>query len=405
MSNWKNLFGLSLIVVIVFGVLLSRTEAEDSAITRVDRPDLPATPYNYSDIDLPIHLAFIINNIPADNLITDEGATLGRVLFYDKRLSGNNTTSCASCHLQSLSFADVGATSVGFAGARTTRNSMGLANNRYFQSGDYFWDNRVDSLEELVLLPITDHIEMGSDMPSLLTELSAESYYQDLFDDVFGSAEITEERISLALSQFVRSMVSYQSKYDIEFSNGFAGFTASEERGRRLFQIEAQCGICHNTDAQILLSPRNNGLDLIYRDNGVGTITGSQYDMGLFKPPSLRNIELSAPYMHDGRFDTLEDVIDHYSTGVQNHPNLDAFIPPNGFNFSNTQKTDLLNFLLTLTDDTFTTDPKFSDPFVEVPTAVQIQQISVVKTNKLMVLTIIVLALATFSLTIRRKNR
>ena len=327
-------------------------------------PILPAIPFNYSNITYPIHLATMYDNIPPDNPITDDGATLGRVLFYDTRLSANNQTACASCHFQDMGFSDSGASSVGFAGLTTRRTSMGLANLRYFQPDQFFWDTRADSLEDLILLPIQDHIEMGSTLDGVVAELSATSFYPTLFTNAFGTPEVTAERIAMAVSQFLRSMVSYQSKYDEGVPLNFSNFTAQEEFGRQLFEVSSlRCGLCHTTETQILLGPRNNGLDIVYEDNGLGEITGNPFDDGLFKPPTLRNIAVTGPYMHDGRFATLTEVIEHYSSGVQPHPNLDGFLPPGGFNLNATQKAALIAFLNTLTDNQFMTDEKFSDPF------------------------------------------
>lgn len=327
-------------------------------------PLLPLIPFNYSNITYPLHLAAISQNIPIHNPITDDGATLGRVLFYDKRLSANNQTACASCHHQASGFVDGRPTSLGFTGLNTRRTSMGLANLRYFQPDQFFWDTRADTLEALALLPIADQIEMGSTLNGVIAELNATSFYPALFTNAFGTPEITAERIAMALSQFLRSLVSYQSKYDAGVPINFSNFTPQEEMGRQLFEGAAlRCALCHTTETQLLLAPRNNGLDLIYSDNGLGEITGSPYDNALFKPPTLRNVALTAPYMHDGRFQTLAAVIEHYSSGIQPHPNLDAFLPAGGFNLSPTQKAALVAFLHTLTDTQFTNEAKFSDPF------------------------------------------
>lgn len=327
-------------------------------------PVLPPIPFNYSNITYPLHLAVMYNNIPPGNPITDDGATLGRVLFYDRRLSANNQTACASCHFQDMGFSDSGRTSEGFAGLNTRRTSMGLANLRYFQADHFFWDTRADTLEDLILLPIQDHIEMGSTLEGVVAELSATSFYPPLFANAFGTPEVTPERIALAVSQFLRSMVSYQSKYDVGVPINFSNFTPQEQLGRQLFEVNLPCALCHTTETQILFGPRNNGLDVVYADNGLGEITGNPFDNGLFKPPTLRNVALTGPYMHDGRFATLAEVLDHYSSGIQPHPNLDGFLPPGGFNLGPTQKAAIIAFLHTLTDAQFITDEKFSDPFV-----------------------------------------
>lgn len=335
-------------------------------------PDLPDSPFEYANIDLPAH--FLDNDIldadntPTNNPITNEGATLGRVLFYETLLSANNSVSCASCHQQENGFSDPLALSVGFEGGLTGRNSMGLANARYYEPENFFWDERAATLEEQVLLPIQDEIEMGLTLDEMVSKLEAASYYEPLFASAFGSSEITSERVSLALSQFIRSMVSYQSKYDEGVAQNFDNFTREERQGRNIFNGQARCENCHETDLQIADETFNNGLDAVTIDEGAGNAE--------FKVPSLRNIELTGPYMHDGRFATLEEVVDFYDSGVQAHPNLDrdlrnggggggggGNVNPRRLNLDDDEKEALVAFLKTLTDTSFTTDPRFSDPF------------------------------------------
>jgi cytochrome c peroxidase len=339
---------------------------------------LPASPPNYANPALPpIFLAQPIlgqDNTPANNAVTNAGATLGRVLFYDKRLSLNQTIACASCHRQEHGFSDPRKFSVGFEGGLTGRNSMGLTNARWYQRRAFFWDERAATLEDQVLQPIQDAVEMGMTLPSLITRLGAEPYYSTLFTNAFGTSTVTTDRISKALAQFVRSIVSTQSKYDIGRGSGFANFTAQENLGRQIFigQVgDATCSACHGTDnfvpgGQI----HNNGLENPYVDKGLGAISGRPQDEGLFKVPSLRNIELTAPYMHDGRFATLEEVVEFYNSGLVSHPNLSPPLrdPPPGngplrLNLTPAQKAALVAFLKTLTDTSVTTDGKFSDPF------------------------------------------
>jgi cytochrome c peroxidase len=288
------------------------------------------------------------------------------VLFYDTRLSANDTIACASCHLQAVGFSDQARLSVGFEGGTTRRNSMGLTNARFFQGDLFFWDTRAASLEALVLEPIQDPIEMGSSLPALIAELEAESFYPPLFEAAFGSANITEERIAKAVAQFIRSLVSAESKFDQGYAVNFINFTPQERQGMDLFQSRRLgCNICHITDTQILNEALNNGLDRIYLDNGVGEITGNRGDDGKFKPPSLRNVAVTAPYMHDGRIDTLEAVIEHYSSGVKAHPNRSPFVPIGGFRLNAQEKAALVAFLKTLTDEQFLRDVRFSDPFLQ----------------------------------------
>ena len=342
--------------------------------------NLPATYFNYANINLPGH--FLDNqlqnedNTPNNNPITDEGATLGRVLFYDKKLSANNTISCASCHSQENGFSDSNILSIGFDGGLTGRNSMGLSNAKFYQNGRFFWDERAETLEDQVLMPIQDAVEMGLTLDELVSKVAAEDYYRILFTRAFGDENVTSERISFALAQFIRSMVSYESKFDegMAVTNNpqatFPNFTASENLGKNLFfSNRTRCNDCHDTNAMVGDAPRNNGLDAMLTDLGVGGVTGNNGDRGEFKTGSLRNIELTGPYMHDGRFATLGEVIDHYDTGVQNSPDLDNRLRVNGgqvrrLNLTAAERQGLIDFLLTLTDNNFISDEKYSDPFI-----------------------------------------
>ena len=348
---------------------------------------LPTTPFNYSAPVLP--LSFTVNpilaqdNTPLANLTSDLGATLGRALFYDKRLSTNQTVSCSSCHQQAHGFSDPRKLSVGFNGGLTGRNSMGLSHARWYQRRHFFWDERANTLEDQVLQPIQNATEMGMTLDTLTNRLAAEPYYTNLFANTFGSTAITSDRISRALAQFVRSIVSVRSKYDTGVSNNFSNFTAQENLGRQIFlgQVSnppnppATCAACHGTD-NFVPGPvlNNNGLEFPYVDLGVGGITGNQVDNGKFKVPSLRNIELTAPYMHDGRFATLEEVVEFYDHGVVDNPNLSPPLrlpPPPGqtvgpvrsLNLTQPQKAALVAFLKTLTDLNLAADGKYSDPF------------------------------------------
>jgi cytochrome c peroxidase len=316
-------------------------------------------------------VVIMVDNTPRDNPVTDAGATLGRVLFYDTRLSGSNTVACASCHQQSRAFSDSNRFSKGHEGKLTDRNAMALVELRYYPRGRFFWDERAKSLEEQVLIPIQSKSEMGQDLTKLVVILAKDENYPELYRKAFGDPEITLQRTAKALAQFLRSMVSYQSRYDEGRSHStsvredFDNFTAEENRGKSLFL--ANCATCHlpqGQDAHFIMDrPLNNGLDADFKntDGGVGDITLNSSELGLFKSPSLRNVELTAPYMHDGRLATLEAVLDHYSQDVKNHPNLDgrARRP----NLSKAEKAALVAFLKTLTDSRFIADPKYSDPF------------------------------------------
>ena len=363
----------------------------------IDVPVLPSTPFDYVTIRLPAHLKRSalaeIDSTPRDNPLTNAGATLGRVLFYDTQLSRNDTVSCASCHLQRTAFSDPRKRSVGFAGGKTTRNAMNLANLRFANlqghRPGFFWDERAATLEAQVLMPIQDEIEMGMTLPQLETRIARLPWYPGLFKAAFGAQQVTSDRIARAVAQFMRSMVSMNAKFDRaapvdgDYSQEFTGFTEQEQLGRSLFfdgvdgVAEHGCAHCHIPPTFGMTKAQNNGLALKYEDPGLGKLKRrpndpfTPSDDGKFKAPSLRNIELTSPYMHDGRFDTLAEVVEHYNRGVHPHVNLGlAFEEGNtdrktlGFDFTIKQKTALIAFLKTLTDHTFVKDPKFSDPFI-----------------------------------------
>ena len=339
--------------------------------------NLPATPYRYANVELPAYFTQPgrnQDNTPPDNPLSDHGATLGRVLFYDKRLSANHTTSCASCHVQAHAFADPKPFSRGFHGARTDRRAMPLVNVRYYERARFFWDERAGNLEEMVLLPIQSRIEMGQDLKALVDTLARDARYPVLFARAFDDPEITGHRIGRALAQFVRSIVSYQSRYDEgrarahSAQDDFDNFTRQENRGKALFM--RNCGTCHMKNGNehfFVPTPGNTGLRGTdpAADGGVGDATLRPADLGSFKSPSLRNVEVTAPYGHDGRFATLGDLIDHYSDNPIRDPNLGYMIPVGPLNFTASEKAALIAFLKTLTDRTLLTDPRFSNPFME----------------------------------------
>jgi cytochrome c peroxidase len=360
---------------------LSTTQGPEPGTPATARTlELPEAPYRYADLDLPAHFrtefARRFDNSPEDNPVTDHGATLGRVLFYDTRLSANQKVSCGTCHPQKNAFADPNRFSKGFAGQSTDRHAMSLVNLRFVPRGRFFWDERGESLEEAVLLPIRNKVEMGQDLTRVVEILGKDEKYAGLFGKAFGDGKVTQERIGKALAQFLRSMVSCRSKYDAGLAkvssvrDDFPNFTVQENRGKALFV--SNCAVCHLPGPDVnffMIAPANNGLDTDYKttDGGVGDITLHPRDVGRFKSPSLRNVEHTAPYMHDGRFDTLEKVIDHYSKGMKPHPNLDARLrQPDSvrhLHFTDSERAALDAFLRTLTDHAFLADPKFSDPW------------------------------------------
>ena len=368
---------------------------EEHSLVRV--LELPETPYNYSKVDWPPHFASVIDrfdNTPADNPITDHGATLGRVLFYDPSLSADGTVSCGSCHKQELGFTDDRRLSVGIDGQQVDRNSMSLVNARFYQRGRFFWDERARKLEQQVLMPIENPKEMGHSLDALEVQLAKDPLYTPLFNKAFGDPEVNRERIAKALAQFIRSIVSYQAKYDVgaaqvrRIDRDFPNFTQEENLGKRVFLGRGNCASCHLGNAlpfnpnlpddpvrrgprQIafftMSRPAVNGIDADTEDAdpGVGGANGGDLDRGAFKSPSLRNLAVTGPYMHDGRFATIDRVIEHYNWSVRPHPNLDGRVRfmIDGIALPETQKVALAAFLETLTDHAVLTDPKYSNPF------------------------------------------
>lgn len=387
--------------------------SETDVLAALPHPELPVDPFDYA-VGLPathesVNLRFVDSAAGAP--ITDELATLGRVLFYDRRLSQNGEISCASCHIQSESFSDPAQFSSGFEGELTVRNSMPLLNLRWFPGEVMFWDGRADSIEEQALMPIQDMVEMGLTLDELETRVADAAYYPPLFQDAFGDEDVTSERIASAIAAFVRSIVSFDSKFDAAIAETgtvfgtFPNYTAEEQLGKEIFFGEhndltrGSCSTCHmfanpagflppegapgapppgapEPDNLAIIQPLflvNNGL-FDDDDGGLGDVTGASDDDGKFKSPSLRNVALTAPYMHDGRFDTLEEVVAHYSEGVGAHPNLDPqlidFFGINDdgddvlqFDLSEAEQQAVIAFLHTLTDESVLTEERWSDPF------------------------------------------
>ena len=328
---------------------------KDTAYTREALPpNLPETTFDYKQLNA---APGTISPIVLDE-IDNEMATLGRVLFYDRHLSQNNSTSCGSCHKQHLAFADGERFSTGLHGKTTTRNSMSVV-NAIFQN-QFFWDNRANNLQKQVMMPIENHIEMGVSMLSTLpAKLEELSYYPTLFEDAFGTAEITEDRISKALAMFLKSMVSTNSKFDQGRLTSHSNLNAKEMLGKELFEGKALCRNCHSSNIFSGWGVANIGLDIEYEDQ--------RFRFGYFKSPALKNIALTAPYMHDGRFNTLEEVVDHYNEGIKNHPflawQLRSFNGAVRLGLTELEKNALVAFLETLTDESFLSDERYSDPF------------------------------------------
>ena len=389
-------WGLLLLAAALAGCFVGRREpasalrAPPAHEQRLDAPVLPKTPYPYAASAASAAASLVtggpggigfrggrggggrggrgrfgraLDNTPDSNAVTDAGATLGRVLFYDRRLSANDRIACGSCHVQSLGFSDTARFSRGFAGGLTRRHSMGLANARFYSSGRFFWDERAGTLEAQVLTPVQDPVEMGMTLPALEVKLASASFYQPLFRAAFGTPEVTSDRVARALAQFVRSLVSADARFDRGLAAG--GMSSQEREGLRLFNGQAGCARCHVGNALAGDGTHNTGLDAAITDSGAGR--------GRFKVPSLRNVAVRPPYMHDGRFATLEQVVEHYAGGVQANPALDQRLrgrdgAPRALGLSATQKAALVAYLHALTDSTFLTAPHFADPFEAQPT-------------------------------------
>ncbi len=338
----------------------------------------------YLDSSYDYEAAVRAANFNDSALVTNAGARLGRALFYDAKLSKNNAIACASCHKQELAFADNVDFSIGFDGRKTGRNSMSLINA--LDAKGFFWDHRTKNLQDMVLQPIRHEVEMGLESSDfLVSKLNATSYYPKLFTEAFGSPTISKELIGKAMAQFIFSMITGNTKADQAnvLSSGWNSnsnspiLTPDEQQGSSLFQSKG-CVNCHsgeNLRGTNDIGFENIGLDYDYPDKGIGALTGDPSQSGVFKIPSLRNIALTAPYMHDGRYASLEQVVEHYNSGVIYSPTLSQKLMKRDpitnqilnesktLNLTDNDKMCLVAFLKTLTDNSFISDPKFSNPF------------------------------------------
>jgi cytochrome c peroxidase len=369
-------------------ILLAQCKKDPPAtvITACDLTDIPYSPTPYTIIK-PDDFPQIF--IPADNPMTKEGVQLGRRLFYDPILSGDSTMSCSSCHLPQGSFTDNKAVSTGIDGIAGRRSAMSLLNIAYATNG-LFWDGRVKTLEEQALKPVEDPVEMHTTWPQVVEKLKKHPVYPELFRKAFGissCASITKELAAKAIAQFERILISSgTSKFD-QFNRGVAEFEDEELRGKLMFFDEgqssglpdAQCFHCHGGLTMTGNNFFNNGLDSVgkltdFPDKGLGEVTGKDSDCGKFRTPTLRNIALTAPYMHDGRFNTLEEVMAQYNDNGFGISNEDIFVQQIGFPVTNDgvvhysgltpgQTKDIIAFLHTLTDTVFINNPDIQNPF------------------------------------------
>lgn len=361
---------ISLLVCSVIAYVGCRKEEQPMNEEYSTTPNLPEIPYQYAS--------------GSNQLVA-----LGRVLFYDKKLSLNNSVSCGSCHMQNKAFSDGKQFSEGLQGEKTRRNSPAVI----VHGSSLFWDGRAANFHDLALMPLVNHVEMKNyDIDKLEEKLRNISYYPGLFADAYGSSDINIDKVQTAIAYFLGNFNFSNNKFNQQWS-GTVQFTSQEMAGQNLFWGKARCANCHSSGA--FAGWGNNGecigLNVSYTDNGIGERTHEGNDYGKFRIPSLLNIEYTAPYMHDGRFKTLEEVVEHYNSGIQDHPNLswmlkdfdqpidfwamdvnhdgiltnDELPPgrPARLNLTEGEKKALVAFLKTLSDPTVFTDERFSDPF------------------------------------------
>lgn len=354
------------------------TSSRDDTSDRGSNGKPNTTPYELNTPDVIREMP-----IPDDNPITEEGVKLGRMLFYDPILSGDSSMACATCHQQENAFASDVRFNTGIVGQKGFRNAMALMNLGWASA--YNWDGSAKNLEEQALEPVTNPVEMHETWPNAVKKIKRNDFYPELFKDAFGDKAITRDLVVKAIAQFERTLISFDAKIDRVFQ-GEASLTASERRGFDIYVTEeADCFHCHGLPRQNRLLTddqfHNNGLDSMgpndfdFEDKGLGSVTGIRNDNGKFKTPTLRNVELTAPYMHDGRFQTLKEVVDFYSEGLKPGPNVDeniqkhlprsddGYYKQGGVNLTEQEKQDLINFLKTFTDKAFVNDERYANPF------------------------------------------
>jgi cytochrome c peroxidase len=361
----KLIPAISLFAVLL--LLISCNKDNDQPQQMAEYDDTPFV-LTYGDLPEP--------DLPSDNLLTVQKIELGRMLFYEPMLSKDASQSCASCHRQADGFSDTTRFSIGVEGLPGKRQAMPVFNMAW-HSNEFFWDGRSTLLRDQALKPIQDPLEMNETLDNVVAKLSNSQTYRDQFMRAFGEEEVTPQKMALAMEQFMLSIVSYNSKYD-RYLAGLAALTESEQRGLELFSTEynpffpefsgADCAHCHGGANFENDQYMNNGLDTDanIKDIGREEVTGNPEDRARFKVPSLRNIAVTPPYMHDGRFQTLEEVIDHYNEGIQLSATTDVTVlntMETGLFLTAQDKEDLINFLKTLTDDTFLNNPAYDDPF------------------------------------------
>lgn len=359
--TYRNIHFLNFRISIFFLLVLIGI----SCTKKSDDPQPPGEVYNPTPYDLVIPQGFPDMIIPEDNPMTEEGVALGRMLFYDPILSADNTQSCADCHAPEFAFSDNGKRfSTGIDGIEGTRNSMAVINIGWMPH--LFWDGRALGVEDQALGPVPNPIEMHQPWPMAMNKLNVHEDYPDLFFKAFGTRSIDSTLVTKAIAQFERTMISSNSKWD-RYLKGEVQLTQAESKGFEIFFTEkGDCFHCHTTILYTDNLFHNNGLDSAFVDKGLFDATGLANDIGKFKSPTLRNLEFTAPYMHDGRFETLEEVIQFYSHEVKFSPTVDPLmkkVNQGGIQLTDDEKESLLAFLKTLSDPSFNDNPEFSNPF------------------------------------------
>ena len=351
------------LLLLLFSILFVSCSNKDNTIEKEYTP----IPYSLEVPEL-FQQKLIAPLIPINNPLTDEGIALGKKLFFDKKLSKDNTQSCASCHNPRNSFTDSLRFSLGVDGVPGSRNSMPLFNLAWNFNDKFAWDGKELSLERQALEPVRNPIEMHNSWPNVALKLQQDQEYPSMFLNAFGTEKIDSTLVTKAIAQFERTLISGNTKFD-QYLLGNTSLSQQELNGFTIFMSEdkGDCFHCHGSDNNPLWTDNdfhNNGLDTSFNDLGLGTVTGDPNDNGKFKSPSLRNLVYTAPYMHDGRFSTLEEVINHYSEGLQNSSTIDPLmkkVNQGGVQLTPLEKADLKAFLITLTDDDFINNPSFQN--------------------------------------------
>ena len=351
------------LLLLLFSILFVSCSNKDNTIEEEYTP----IPYSLEVPEL-FQQKLIAPLIPINNPLTEEGIALGKKLFFDKKLSKDNTQSCASCHNPRNSFTDSLRFSLGVDGVPGSRNSMPLFNLAWNFNDKFAWDGKELSLERQALEPVRNPIEMHNSWPNVALKLQQDQEYPSMFLNAFGTEKIDSTLVTKAIAQFERTLISGNAKFD-QYLLGNTSLNQQELNGFTIFMSEdkGDCFHCHGSDNNPLWTDNdfhNNGLDTSFNDLGLGAVTGDPNDNGKFKSPSLRNLVYTAPYMHDGRFSTLEEVINHYSEGLINSSTIDPLmkkVNQGGVQLTPLEKADLKAFLITLTDDDFINNPSFQN--------------------------------------------